>query len=121
MNHRQAVSTGHLGEWITSRIFDIQLEAYPSAKGIDARFRSGPLRESTVNVKWNVKHQAGSTRPTKTRSKTTSSSKTPRFRPDPHVAPPRRGCIVPVYVFDALRLKTEQLAGVKLGIESSVT
>jgi hypothetical protein len=43
---------GHLGEWIASEIFDIQLESSAVAKAIDGRFRSGPLAGGTVNVKW---------------------------------------------------------------------
>lgn len=43
---------GHLGEWIASEIFDIELEASAVAKAIDGRFRSGPLVGLTVNVKW---------------------------------------------------------------------
>jgi hypothetical protein len=38
------VTAGHLGEWIASVVFDIELESSASAKGIDGRFRSGPLR-----------------------------------------------------------------------------
>jgi len=116
------VSAGHLGEWIASQVFDIQLEPSASAKGIDGRFRSGPLQGRTVNVKWYMKHQglldttdhqaldyylvltgpavsAGSSRGT--------------------VAP---WCVETVYLFDAQRLRTEQeTRGVRLGIASSVT
>lgn len=44
-------TTGALGEFIASRIFDIELEASATAKGIDGRFRSGPLAGDTVDVK----------------------------------------------------------------------
>ena len=37
------MTAGHAGEWIASRIFDIQLEPSAVAKAIDGRFRSGPL------------------------------------------------------------------------------
>lgn len=49
------VTAGHLGEWIASRIFDIQLEKSAAAQGIDGRFLSGPLAGRTVNVKWYMK------------------------------------------------------------------
>jgi hypothetical protein len=116
------VSTEHLGEWIVSRIFDIQLEASASAKGIDGRFRSGPLQGRTVNVKCYMKHQglldttdhyaleyhlilAGPAVPAGSSRGTTAS-----------------WCIDTVYLFDALRLKTEQLGrGIRIGIASSVT
>lgn len=48
---------GHLGEWIASRIFDIELEASAAAKAIDGRFRSGPLAGRTVNIKWYGKRE----------------------------------------------------------------
>lgn len=43
---------GHLGEWIASQVFDISLEPSASARAIDGRFRSGPLVDRTVNIKW---------------------------------------------------------------------
>jgi len=43
---------GHTGEYIASRIFDIELEESASAKAIDGRFRSGKLAGRTVNIKW---------------------------------------------------------------------
>jgi hypothetical protein len=49
---RRPVVAGHLGEWIASRIFDIELEQSATARAIDGRFRSGPLAGETVNVKW---------------------------------------------------------------------
>lgn len=42
---------GHIGEFIASRVFDIDLEASATVAGIDGRFRSGPLAGRTVNVK----------------------------------------------------------------------
>ena len=49
------VTAGHLGEWIASRIFDIALQDNAAAENIDGYFRSGPLRDRTVNVKWYMK------------------------------------------------------------------
>ena len=42
---------GHLGEWIASRIFDIELAASAVTKGIDGHFRGAPQPGATVNVK----------------------------------------------------------------------
>lgn len=50
-------STGHVGEWIASQIFDIELEFSASKKGYDGTFRSGPLTGKTVNVKMYGSHQ----------------------------------------------------------------
>jgi len=43
--------TGHIGEYIASRIFKIRLEDSAVAKGIDGVFGEGPLRGKTVNIK----------------------------------------------------------------------
>ncbi len=43
---------GHVGEFIASRIFDIQLEYSAVAMGIDGRFKTGPLKDQTVNIKF---------------------------------------------------------------------
>ena len=51
ITHRPPVA-GHLGEWIASRVFEIELENLAVAPAIDGRFRSGPLVGQTVNVKW---------------------------------------------------------------------
>jgi hypothetical protein len=116
------VTAGHLGEWIASVIFDIELESSASAKGIDGRFRSGPLQGRTVNVKWYMKHQG--------LLDTTEHAALVYYlvlAGPPSPAGSSRGttqpwCIDSVYLIDARRLQTEQLArGVKLGIASSVT
>ena len=51
------MTAGHLGEFIASRVFDIELEASASAKAIDGRFNAGPLAGRTVNVKWYLKRE----------------------------------------------------------------
>ena len=42
---------GHIGEFIASRIFDIELEESAVHPGSDGRFRSGPLAGKSVNIK----------------------------------------------------------------------
>jgi hypothetical protein len=49
---------GHLGEFIASHVFDIELERSASNKGFDGRFRSGTLAGNSVNVKWYAKSEA---------------------------------------------------------------
>jgi hypothetical protein len=44
--------TGHIGEYVASLVFDIELESSATRRGIDGRFRSGPLAGRTVNVKF---------------------------------------------------------------------
>jgi hypothetical protein len=42
----------HIGEYVTSRVFGIGLESSATARGIDGRFVEGPLKGSTVNIKF---------------------------------------------------------------------
>jgi hypothetical protein len=116
------VTAGHLGEWIASVVFDIELESSASAKGIDGRFRSGPLQGLTVNVKWYMKNQG--------LLDTTEHAALDYYlvlAGPPSPAGSSRGttqpwCVHAVFLFDARQLRLEQLArGVKLGIASSVT
>lgn len=51
------MTSGHLGEWIAARIFDIKLESSAATPGIDGRFRSGLLQDRTVNIKWYLKRE----------------------------------------------------------------
>lgn len=46
---------GHVGEYIASRLFKIQLEQSASQKGIDGYFDEGPLVGKSVNIKWYTK------------------------------------------------------------------
>jgi len=47
---RPALSS-HIGEYIASNIFNIELEESATSKGIDGRFTEGPLKGKTVNIK----------------------------------------------------------------------
>src|SRR5688572_20159606 len=46
------VLNGHLGEWLASLLFDIDLEPAPSSEAYDGRFASGALAARTVGIKW---------------------------------------------------------------------
>jgi hypothetical protein len=48
-------SDGHLGEYVGSVIFGIDLERSAANKGFDGRFRQGPFAGKTVNLKWKGK------------------------------------------------------------------
>ena len=48
---------GHVGEYIASRVFDIQLEQSAVSKGIDGVFGSGVLVGRTVNIKFYAKRE----------------------------------------------------------------
>jgi hypothetical protein len=48
---------GHIGEYIASEIFKIELEQSAVEKGIDGRFTQGPLKGQTVNIKFYAKRE----------------------------------------------------------------
>lgn len=48
----QPAEKGHIGEFIASRIFGIKLSESAAHKGADGRFRKGPLRNKSVNIKF---------------------------------------------------------------------
>jgi hypothetical protein len=112
---------GHLGEWVASRIFDIQLENSASAKVIDGRFRSGPLAGRTVNIKAYGKREGLLDTTDDLRldyylvlcgPKATTMTSTGGTRP---------WCIANVYLFDAAQLLADRVArGIKAGPASSV-
>jgi hypothetical protein len=115
------MTSGHLGEWIAAQVFDIELEASAVAAGIDGRFRSGPLRGLTVNVKWYLKREG--------MLDTTDSTVLDYYLVlcgPPSAAASSRGttrpwCIEAVFLFDARQLRSEQIMrGVKRGVASSV-
>ena len=118
--HRPMTS-GHLGEWIAAQVFDIELEASAVAAGIDGRFRSGPLQDRTVNIKWYLKREG--------MLDTTESTALDYYLvltgpPSPAASSQgttRPWCIEAVYLFEAKQLRSEQIMrGVKRGVASSV-
>lgn len=48
---------GHLGEYIASHIFDIQLEESAVSKSLDGYFKSGSVNGRSVNIKWYAKQE----------------------------------------------------------------
>ena len=99
-------TTGHIGEWIAARIFDIELELAANAAGIDGRFTPGLLAGRTVNVKTYGKQEGlldmKSTAPLDyylvlSGPKSAAVSSRGALRPF---------CIDGVYLFDAHRLRT---------------
>jgi hypothetical protein len=115
------MTAGHLGEWIASQVFDIELETSAVAAAIDGRFRAGPLQGRTVNVKWYLKREG-----------LIDMTESPALDyyliltgPASAAMSSRGGrrpwCIEAVYLLDAKQLLNEQQTrGVKTGIASSV-
>lgn len=119
---RRPMTSGHLGEWIAALVFDIELEASAVAAGIDGRFRSGPLHDQSVNIKWYLKREG--------LLDTTESAALDYYLVlcgPPSAATSSQGttrpwCIEAVFLFDSRQLRDEQITrGVKRGVASSVT
>src|SRR5262249_29079591 len=116
------VASGHLGEWLAAQIFEIDLQESASAVAFDGRFRSGPLRGKTVNIKWYMAHQG--------LLATTESEALdyylvlarPQSPPGTSPGAHRPWRFDAVYLFDAPQLRREQVSRrVKGGVASSVT
>jgi hypothetical protein len=54
---RRPEQIGHLGEFIASEIFGIELAESAVHKGSDGVFRAGPLAGEAVNIKWYAKKE----------------------------------------------------------------
>lgn len=114
--------SGHLGEWLAARIFDIRLELSATAAAIDGRFTTGPLSGKTVNVKWYLKREGELDI---TEAETLDYYLVLAGPPAP--AGSSRGtarplCVNSVHLFDARQLVAEQRArNARLGVASSVT
>jgi hypothetical protein len=119
---QRPMASGHLGEWVASRIFDIELAAVAVEPGFDGRFRSAPLQGMTVNIKWYLKREGPlDTSETATLDYYLVLTGPPSAAASSH-AGTRPWRIDAVYLFDARRLRSEQIArGVKGGTASSVT
>ena len=48
---------GHMGEFIASKIFDLELHETAQHQGSDGIFKSGPLAGKNVNIKWYAKRE----------------------------------------------------------------
>ena len=115
------VNTGHIGEWIAARIFDIELEEAANVAGYDGHFTTGVLVGKTVNVKAYGKFESlldiNPNAPLDyylvfTGRKAAAMSSRGTLRPF---------CIDAVFLFDAHRLHAELgERGVKIGVATSV-
>lgn len=114
------MTAGHAGEWIASRIFDIELEPSAVAKAIDGRFRSGPLTGKSVNIKWYLKRE-GILDMTEAPELDYYLVLTGPKATAKDVRTVRAWRIDAVYLFDSKRLLTEQhTRGAKVGVASGV-
>ena len=115
-------NTGHIGEWVAARVFNIKLENAANAAGYDGRFTTGDaLNGRSVNVKAYPKHEAildiNLSAPLDyylvfTGRRAAGGSSRGALRPF---------CIDAVFLFDAVRLHDElKERGVKIGVATGV-
>jgi hypothetical protein len=104
------MTSGHLGEWVASQIFDIELEKSAASAGIDGHFRPGAFLDRTVNIKWYLKREG---------LLDTTALTAPDYylvlTGPPSAAASSRGSARPwridaVFLFDARQLHSEQVA-----------
>jgi hypothetical protein len=112
---------GHMGEWIASKIFDIQLDDSAVAKAIDGRFRSGPLAGKTVNIKIYGKREGlldTNSDPTLDYYLVLCGPKATTLTSKGGTRPLR---VSNVYLFDSAEIRTDQQArGTNSGVASSI-
>ncbi len=119
---RRPASIGHIGEFIASQIFSIQLEESATNRGHDGRFLSGVLRGKTVNVKMYGKREGSlDIKPSSlpeyylvlTGPKASATNSKDQTRP---------WVISEVFLFDAPALVERlRIRGVRMGVATSVT
>jgi hypothetical protein len=115
------MTSGHLGEWIAARIFDIQLERAATAPAVDGRFTQGNLAGKTVNVKWYLKREGILDVTTSNLLDYYLVLAGPPAPALTSLGGTRPWCIQSVHLFDARQLLTDLLArGLKVGVATSV-
>jgi len=115
------MTSGHLGEWLASEVFDIKLQDSAVAPGLDGHFRAGSLAGKSVNVKWYLKREGLLDTSTSAVLDYYLVMAGPVSAAQSSRGASRPWCIASVYLFDARVLRTEQLVrGIKAGTASSV-
>ncbi len=112
---------GHTGEYIASRVFQIELEKSASHKAIDGRFKEGGLGGCTVNVKWYTKHDGLLAVSPGDQPRYYLVLAGPRTAPVSSVGTTRPWSIETVFLFDAQALVADlEKRGTKLSVATSV-
>ncbi len=117
--------SGHIGEFVAAAIFDIELNANAAHKAIDGHFRSGPLVDRSMNIKYGTRRDG---------LMNLVASLDPKDHPDYYLvltgpsvgAISSKGLSAPwvvqqVYLFEATDLLGKlAVTGVKIGVATSV-
>ena len=112
---------GHIGEYIASRIFDIELEQDATHPGSDGQFRSGQLAGKSVDVKFYAKREGVLDIKRKHLPDYYLVLAGPKSSATSSKGSTRPWCIKEVFLFEAAPLVARLLAhGVRLGTATSV-
>lgn len=111
---------GHLGEWIASRVFDIELSASATKRDVDGHFRSGPLAGDSVNVKLYGKRENVLDLKPEAQVQWYLVLAGPRGYAVPSRGSTRPLTISSAHIFDTTSLLAALTGRVKVGIASSV-
>jgi hypothetical protein len=118
---QRPMASGHLGEWIAARVFDIELETSASRVAIDGHFTTGSLQGKTVNIKWYLKREGMLDMTTTGWPDYYLVMTGPASSAVSSRASTRPWRIHSVYLFDVARLDADQRArGVRVGTAASV-
>lgn len=114
-------TTGHIGEFVASKVFGIELESSATAKGIDGIFTEGPLKGKTVNIKWYGKQEGILDIAVDNQADYSLVITGPKSIPTTSKGAVRPLIVSYVYLFDMAELIRElKQRGVKMGIATSV-
>ena len=112
---------GHIGEYIASRIFDIELEQDATHRGSDGHFRSGQLAGKSVDVKFYAKREGVLDIKRKHLPDYYLVLAGPKSSATSSKGSTRPWCIKEVFLFEAAPLVARLLArGVRVGTATSV-
>ena len=112
---------GHIGEFIASKIFGIELHESATHAGSDGRFVGGPLDGKTVNIKYYGKMESILDINTKQPADFYLVLTGPRGAGASSVGGQRPFVIESVYLFDVPRLvEALKTRGAKIGVATSV-
>ena len=113
--------SGHIGEFVASRVFDIRLVESATTKGIDGHFASGPLAGKSANIKcYSLNQNVLDIRPDALPDFYLVSTG-PRRPAESSRGTTQPWTVESVFLFDAPALVRElRERGVKIGIATSV-
>jgi hypothetical protein len=113
---------GHIGEFIASKIFKIELESSAATKGIDGVFTDGPLRGKTVNIKLYGKREGVLDIAVHELADYYLVLTGPKSAATTSIGSSRPLVISNVYLFEMRKLMNKmRKRGVKIGVATSVT